>query len=1171
MFGVNSRQITRYSLARHCAAQRLRTFGRSMVVVLSAVFWVLSEMVFFSCAPRQQLKSQQHRLNDAAYYWHYRNLDSTYTYAKRAYELGGDRAEALNNLAFVRIAHMDYSGARKLLDEITRTSKNELELLVSDVQMMRLCQRQSANKDFYFYKQRAQNRLRRIEEERNELTEREQMRLVYARSEYAIVESTYFYYVGLGNQSREALADIDAYGRLQSDTAQWMAYCYMIGSGGILVDNNPRVVSQREFDYLVECYQLAVAQGAVYWQANSLQALSELLVNTPQSSENRVSWLIAENPRDISMLNVEHVGEDLLSGNLAQRSLDLFSAYGDVYQYAGSCRTLAACYWQIHDYNAALGYLQEALQANTAIRQAPDLVASIREQLSLAYSAIGDKANSDINRNLYLDMQETTRQDRQLEALAEQSSEAVRGVNAMIVAVVVLIVVISLLLLFFDFLRRRSNRKNSIEALAQPLADWQQREQARIERETELAEQLAESTAIARQHLIANKRLALEQRAKVSVVNSITPLIDRMKYEASASNAEKTGRYVYVAELADKIMEYNDSLTRWIQMRRGEFNLRIESFPLQRLFDIVAKGRTAFQMNGLQLEVIPTDAVVKADQTLTLFMINTMADNARKFTPKGGKVTVSAKMSDDYVEISVTDNGIGMEKIELARVFENKPIVDSPNVRSHHGFGLANCKGIIEKYKKTSRLFSASSIGAESEKGKGSRFFFRLPQGRLRMLVLLALVILTSHLSPLFSKPSFHEADLWLDSVYMCNLKGNFQQTLVYGDSCIKTINKVYERRYPRGRLFMKAIDEQPEQAAELRWFRDSLDMNYNIILSLRNEIAVAALALHDWPLYHYNNKLYTQLFREKSTDKSLSTYIANMQKTELNKKIAVTLLVLLLLLIFPAYYLLYYRHVLRHRRNVELVRKAGDVLLSDESSEKKLRTISSFTPLTPYPSPLTIHLDDIKKALRQSIEAEKAHDDNMEDAEDELRRIEYEGDRLHVVNSVLDNCLSTLKHETMYYPARIRALIEGDRQNLDTVAQLVDYYKELYTMLSAQAMAQIEPVTRVDHDMLAWLFEILQKKHATLEGEQSDDSGVYTTVTLSVPDASFTPQQVQELFTPSTVDPDFLLCRQIIREAGEATRARRCGIQARIDENGKTIIEIILTKAIWKNLKSSL
>ena len=1147
-----------------------KTDARALHAVFCVGFWALFGTVFFSCTPRHsQLKQEQHRLNDEAYHWHYRNLDSTFTYAQQAYKLGGDRAEALNNLAFVRIAHMDYAGARRLLDEITRTSKNELELLVCDVQMMRLCQRQSANKDFYFYKQRAQNRLRRIEEERDELTEREQMRLVYARSEYAIVASTYFYYVGLGNQSREALADIDAYGRLQSDTAQWLAYCYMVGSGGVLTDNDPKVVSQREFDYLVECYELSVAQGVVYWQANSLQALSELLVNTPQNPENRVSWLVSENPREIAKLNIEHLNDDLLSGNLAQRSLDLFSAYGDVYQYAGSCRTLAACYWQIHDYGAALGYLQEALQADTAINQAPDLVASIREQLSLVYSAIGDKANSDINRNLYLDMQETTRQDRQLEALAEQSSEAVRGVNAMIVAVVVLIVLIFLLLLFFDFLRRRNNRKNSIEVLARPLADWQQREQQRVRHETELAEQLAESTAIARQHLITSKRLALEQRAKVSVVNSIMPLIDRMKYEVS-SEKQHDGRYAYVAELADKIMEYNDTLTRWIQMRRGEFNLRIESFPLQRLFDIVAKGRTTFQMSGLQLEVIPTDAVVKADQTLTLFMINTMADNARKFTPKGGKVTVSATTDKDFVEISVSDNGIGMEKMEVERVFENKPIVDSPNVRSHHGFGLANCKGIIEKYKKTSRLFSVSAIGAESEKGHGSRFFFRLPHGRLRTLVMLLFVgMFFTGMSA--ENIGFNEADRWLDSVYMCNLNGSFQRTLVYGDSCINTINKIYKSRYPRGHVAMKAMDEQPEQAAELRWLRDSLDMNYYIILSLRNEIAVAALALHDWPLYHYNNKLYTQLFREKSTDKSLATYVADMQKTELNKKIAATLLILLLLLIFPAYYLLYYRHVLRHRRNVELVRKAGDVLLSSESSAKKLRTIASLSSHAPSNTPLGTLVKDIKKALQQSIDAEKAHDVNMGYAEDELRRIEYEGDRLHIANSVLDNCLSTLKHETMYYPARIRALIGGERQDLKAVAQLVEYYKELYSMLSAQAMAQIEPVTRVDRDLLVYLFDILQKKHATLEGEELEENGVYTTLTLSVPNTSFTPQQVQELFTPSSVDPDFLLCRQIVREAGEATRARRCGIQARVDEQGRIIVELILTKAIWKNLKSLL
>ena len=45
------------------------------------------------------------------------------------------------------------------------------------------------------------------------------------------------------------------------------------------------------------------------------------------------------------------------------------------------------------------------------------------------------------------------------------------------------------------------------------------------------------------------------------------------------------------------------------------------------------------------------------------------------------------------------------------------------------GFGLMNCKGIIEKYKKTNELFRVCVFNVESELGKGSRFYFRLPSG----------------------------------------------------------------------------------------------------------------------------------------------------------------------------------------------------------------------------------------------------------------------------------------------------------------------------------------------------------------------------------------------------------------------------------------------------------
>ena len=51
---------------------------------------------------------------------------------------------------------------------------------------------------------------------------------------------------------------------------------------------------------------------------------------------------------------------------------------------------------------------------------------------------------------------------------------------------------------------------------------------------------------------------------------------------------------------------------------------------------------------------------MKADKALTLFMINTLAENARKYTPEGGVVRIYARQTEEYVEISVEDNGRGL-------------------------------------------------------------------------------------------------------------------------------------------------------------------------------------------------------------------------------------------------------------------------------------------------------------------------------------------------------------------------------------------------------------------------------------------------------------------------------------------------------------------------------
>ena len=992
---------------------------------------LLALLIFSACSsPDRQAVD---KLNSLSYAYHYRHIDSTELFAQRAYDAAkgydAGRAEALNNKAFVSIVRMDYDKAEQQLNEALSVTDNQIELYIAEVQLMRLCQRRSDNRAFYEHRERAESHLLRIREERDELPERLQRRMNYAETEMAIVNSTYYYYVGLERQSVEAIQTMDVEAA-RRDTAQYLNYLYNVGAGGILTEGSAEQIRADEIECLERCLSIADRCHYPYFKAQALEGLAD------------------------------HTG----SLELAEEALRLFTAYGDVYQIAGAYRTLASCYHAMGDDYQALDNLNKAL-ADQRINQAPDLVASIREQLSVAYSAVDDKKQSDYNRNIYIDLQEQTRQDRELEARAGILDREATQLNWMILAVLVAII----LLLFFLWLFNRLNRR--------------QQDDHQLD---DVLEQKQEEVAEARLRVERNERRHLEQRAKISLAMGILPLIDRIRHEVnhlklvnldSLDNLESLD---YIRELTDNINEQNEVLTQWIQLRQGELSMHVESFPLQALFDIVARSKKTFQMKGVDLRVSPTDASVKADRVLTLFMLNTLADNARKFTPDGGHVDISATESENYVEVSVADSGCGMSADALAHVFDHK-------VQQGHGFGLMNCKGIIEKYRKTSQLFSVCSLQAESEEGRGSRFFFRLPKGVVRLLVVvMGLIGLMGH-TDVCAQSALDRAHIFADSAYFSNINGTYARTLEFADSCRACLNAHYLQQQPKGQLLLQA-ESDDASPAEIEWLHGGIDTNYQIILDIRNESAVAALALHEWSLYAYNNKVYTQLFKELSADATLSDYCRTMQQSQQNKRIAVILLLVLLVLIVPAYYMLYYRH-----------------------------------------------------RLYQRFRQERQQQTNIEMADDELRRAELENANLHVANSVLDNCLSTLKHETMYYPSRIRQLVDaGDMQSL---AEVASYYRDLYSILIQQATSQVEriklhvhPVELYgqkvlgDENLLHYLFELLKTKEVT--AEVKDDKYVDFHATLHAPLSTLT----------------FMMARQIVRDHGEATARRGCGIV--IDNN---------------------
>ena len=1146
-------------------------------------FVILGLFVFSAC--HYTYKTEVDELNWLSYYFHYKNLDSTYFYAHRALSLSEEYsdgiAEALNNLAFVYISRMNYDKAKILLDSVDCVTNNQIELLIADIQLMRLCQRESKNKDFYDYQERASRALRRINEERSTLTAHQQCRMVYAESEFCIVSSTYYYYVGQLDASRDALYKIDSNGEILKDTAQYLNYMYQIGAGGVIANRTKEDIAQIEWDYLMRCYMLSLQSGDVYWEANALQGMSEHMFET--ESRNR---LITDNLPAMKFINVDNMPDTLLAGYLAQKSLEIFERYGDVYQIAGSYRTLAQCYWAIGDYHSAIICLEDALEKDKSIEAAPDLVASIRERLSLTYSALNDKANSDYNRNIYLDMQKRTRQDRELEARAEQLDRSSAQLNLMIFAVVVMILIVALSIIFFDYLRRRKDKNKPLTDLLRPLQEWQTNSENTFRELVDHQQEVNEQLALNRISIEKNMKRNVENRAKIFLVNSVTPFIDRIINEIQQLIRRKEPadikkeRQEYMIELTDSIIEYNNVLTQWIQLQQGQLSLHIESFPVQALFDILQRSRMAFKLKKQNLVVEPTPLFVKADRILTLFMINTIADNARKYTPEGGTVLISARevfaedgsSSNSCVEISVKDTGVGMDEEQLAGIFEHK-------VSGGHGFGLMNCKGIIETYRKVSQIFSVCSISAESKKGEGSRFSFRLPKGIMRNFLVLLFVIQSSLVFSVPNIPSTILLGELSDSVYECNLRHDFSKAIAFADSALSIFNRQNEIGISHKLLL---YDETSNEPAELLWFREEREVDYNTILFLRNEIAVAALACHEWQLYYYNNKVYTLLYKELTADRSLGEYVKTMQRSEVNKNIAIILLVFLLVLIIFAYYMLYYRHRLFYRFCLESIEQINEMLLSEKSDEERLRILDSQNlDINRFPAELKNIVERIKTALSRSVEESNNQQLSLELTEDECRRSEYEDQKYYVCNSVLDNCLSTLKHETMYYPSRIKQLIsdlspEAEETEFHTsilaINELANYYKELYCLLSAQAMKQVDSIKHEckpislygetvlgEEAMVRYLFDILHKQSGEkkLQVTANSSGSRYISFEIAMPNISY-----REFFAPSVQNIPFLICRQIARENSEFTNRRRCGIVAFKRQEGGTTFIVTLAKA---------
>jgi PAS domain S-box-containing protein len=177
------------------------------------------------------------------------------------------------------------------------------------------------------------------------------------------------------------------------------------------------------------------------------------------------------------------------------------------------------------------------------------------------------------------------------------------------------------------------------------------------------------------------------------------------------------------------IEEESDRLSELV--RRLLYTYRIESgtVPLNKMMvDIPKEVNKIAQMlvestdkHKFKLNFPPNFPPVLADPEKIVDVLTNLLENAIKFSPRGGTITVKGRVDRNEVAITVADRGIGISSYEQDRIFDRFYRAEDSQVRSTEGIGLGLhiCKATIEAH--------GGRISVQSKLGKGSRFTFTLP------------------------------------------------------------------------------------------------------------------------------------------------------------------------------------------------------------------------------------------------------------------------------------------------------------------------------------------------------------------------------------------------------------------------------------------------------------
>ena len=264
--------------------------------------------------------------------------------------------------------------------------------------------------------------------------------------------------------------------------------------------------------------------------------------------------------------------------------------------------------------------------------------------------------------------------------------------------------------------RRRAavQRTTEVEALWRKNAEMQA-EQARLAAEKQALE------AIDLQRSALLRSVSHDLRTPLAAIRAVvSDLRDEVLYDAAA----RQELLELVADEAERLDRLVHNLLSMSRIEAGSLQPERQAVAIDELLDNrVQRLRPLLRDATVTVQADPGLPLVSVDYTMVEQIVTNLLENASRHSPPGSPILVSANARGDFIEVSVTDHGPGLDGADVERLF--RPFERGPDSRSS-GLGLAICRAFVEAH---GGKIWVNGVGTDRRR-PGARFTFTLPVHR---------------------------------------------------------------------------------------------------------------------------------------------------------------------------------------------------------------------------------------------------------------------------------------------------------------------------------------------------------------------------------------------------------------------------------------------------------